>query len=249
MSSMTARPVGAMRGASRSVLRPRSASSFLASALLAGAALLQAWASWMRWADAAGSWSRTDYSVVDHRFDYLFPSAPWENVGAAAQAAGAGYLLAALAVAVLAVGAGSAPVLRGIVLWGFSLPTALIGLHALWSGVIASVSPMVAWAGAAGGVLQLPLACAQLVGLVALGALLSRRPGWASVLGVLAAALLALAYTALGEIAAQFAIAPALGGTPSQDSTSFYELVLAGAAALAALALAAVGAASRRVPS
>jgi len=247
MSSMTADSVGAAHRAGVSVLRPRPAASLLAAVLLAAAALLQAWASWMRWADAARSWSRSDYSVVDHRFDYLFPSAPWENVGSAAQAAGAGYLLAALAVAVVTLGAGPAPVLRRLVLWCFALPTALMGLHALWSGLLGSVSPLAAWAGAGAGALELPLAFAQLLGLVALAALLARSPGWASAAGVLAAALLGLAYTGFGEIAAQFAIAPLLGGVVSQDSTSFYELVLAGGAGLAAIALAT--AITRRDPS
>ena len=38
------------------------------------------------------TWNRADISIEDSRFDYWFPAAPWENLGAAAQLYGLGMI-------------------------------------------------------------------------------------------------------------------------------------------------------------
>jgi hypothetical protein len=61
-------------------------------------------ASWQRWGDAC-PWGAVDgpscLSRQDHRYDFVFPSTPWEPVGDAAQLAGSSMLVLALAFALL----------------------------------------------------------------------------------------------------------------------------------------------------
>ncbi|TFD65402.1 hypothetical protein [Cryobacterium ruanii] len=59
--------------------------SLAAAGLLLGSAAIQLVASLERWVVLSDSWTRTDISIEDNRFDYSHPASPWKNLGTTAQ--------------------------------------------------------------------------------------------------------------------------------------------------------------------
>ncbi|MFB2581365.1 hypothetical protein ACEXQD_08940 [Herbiconiux sp. P15] len=208
--------------------------SLVVAALWLASAALQVVASLERWVVAAGSWTRGDVSIEDHRFDYWWPADPWENVGAAAQLHGAGLLLLAIGVLLLPRAAparrhgldGAVAVVVAI-LFGFD------GAHVLVSGLMGAPSPLQYVP------LQLLLAGVTAIGLVVLAA--NRfATSWPTALGCL----VLVGATLPGYIVATFVIAPAITGYQSFDTTPWTETIPAVWTALAALLVLVTAAAS-----
>ena len=213
--------------------RPRAARSqvparrmFASAALLLVSAALQFIASLERWVTITESWTRTDHLVEDHRFDYLYPSDPWEPLGSTAHLAGAGFPLMGLAVLVMVVGTAVDRVLAIAVALSFAIP----GIHALVSGLIGVPTPaqhVVAW-----------LTLVSFIGLVVL-AVRTIRTSWVTSL----AFVLLSAITITGYIVVAFVITPTITNFQSFDTTPWTETIVAAFIALAGLAmLAAAGA-------
>jgi hypothetical protein len=206
---------------------------FAAAGLLLGSAVLQLLASLERWVTITESWTRTDHLVEDHRFDYLYPSDPWEVLGSTALLAGAGFLLMALAVVAMSRGASRFDrVVTAIVAASFAVP----GIHALVSVLIGFPTP-------AQYVVD-PLTLVSFIGLIVLAAR-TIRISWVTSL----AFLLMSAITIPGYIVVAFVITPAITNFQSFDTTPWTETIVAAFIALAGLAmLAAAGTALLRNP-
>lgn len=207
--------------------------SSIGAALLLASAALQLAASLQRWVVLRDSWSRDDYTIEDHRFDYTYPADPWEPLGTAAQVAGAGYVLLAAGVVAMARGATLRPgrserALVAVVAGSFGID----GIHAVLSGLLGVPTP---WQFA--GMLQLVLSTAAAVCLVLLGVRWSRGRWPASV-----ACVFLVGNTVPGYLFAAFTIAPIVTGYQSYDSTPWTETIVAAFTALAALALLAAAA-------
>ncbi|WZH35599.1 MAG: hypothetical protein PIR02_12525 [Microbacterium enclense] len=197
----------------------------VAAALLLGSAILQYVAAAERWLVAPASWTRSDRWVEDHLFDYSYPADPWENIGAAAQWFGVGYVMLALGVLALAgTGGGSGNQLSKVSAVVAAMSSGLIGVHAFLSGVLGQPT-----------FLQGPLALSAVVGPVALlgTALVYAR---SSPLTALACILL-LITTVPGYLFASMGVAPAVIGTQSYDTTPHTETVVATSTAAAAFVL------------
>lgn len=197
-----------------------------AAALVLASAVLQYLASMQRWVEAASTWTPTDRLVEDSLFDYFHPADPWENVGTAAQTFGAGYLL--LALGVLAIGRASpdrstlALVACRIVAASF----ALVGLHALISGLLGAPTVLQSTP------LQLLRGLVEFVALVFLAASGARTSITTSLTW-----LLLIGATLLGYLVSTFLIAPAVTGYQSFDTTPHTETVVAAWTAAAGVAL------------
>jgi hypothetical protein len=242
-----------------------------AVALLAGSALLQLVASLERWVTLVAGWTRTDFSIEDHRFDYSYPAQPWENLGSTAQFFGAGMILLVLGVIAVARATAQGAVTQGAAgrrteSHGAAAPGAeaqgtagrrsgdrttrvLVGAVAAsfgLTGAHALVSGLIGFPAPLQYLpIQLLLSLVAVVGLVALAVRWLRVSPAASV-----ACVLLLGATLPGFYLASFQIAPALVGYQSYDTTPFTETIVAASTALAALAmLAAMILASRRAPS
>lgn len=202
----------------------------VAAALYLCSAAAQLLASLQRWVDARGSWSRSDRTVEDHLFDYSYPADPWENLGDAAQIFGVGYLMLALGVLVMGLGAerrrtAASTTLASLVAFSFAVD----GGHALVSGLLGSPSPV-----------QYVILLQLLVSLVGCGALIALGCLWLRNSPARAAAcLFLLGATVPGYLVAAFIIAPAVAGYQSYDTTPFTETVVAASTAAAGIALAA----------
>jgi hypothetical protein len=196
-----------------------------AAAFLLGSAALQYIAAAERWLAAPTTWTRRDRWIEDHLFDYSYPADPWENIGAAAQWFGAGYLLLAAGVLVL-VGRGHGPAhgLSRMAAVSTAVGLGLTGVHALASGVLGAPT-FLQWPIILFGV----VAFAGLIVLVAVS--IRSAPATA-----LTSALL-LMTTVPGYIFACFVIAPAVVGSSSYDTTPHTETVIAVATAAAAVVL------------
>jgi hypothetical protein len=210
------------------IVRSRQVSaswSLGAAGLLLAAAVLQLAASLERWVAITNSWARTDHLVEDHRFDYLYPSDPWENLGTTAQLSGAGFLLLALAVLVMCRGAVRHPrridrAIAAVVAGLFALD----GLHGIISGATGTPTPVKY-------VVDL-LALVSFIGLVVL-AVRWFRSSWPSAL----ACVLLMAITLPGYIVVAFVIAPGITNYQSFDTTPWTETIVAAFVALAAVAM------------
>ncbi len=197
--------------------------------LLILSAVLQAAASAQRWVVAAADWERTDASIEDGRFDYLYPSDPWEPIGSAAELAGIAHLAFALAVVTLVVAVLPPSASRVVVLLMVAVPSALLGVHALACGLMGSPQPALAWLA---GPALLAVLVVQTVGLVWLAILsAARNPAWSIAAGLMIGA------TPLGYVVAMAFIAPLIVGYTSYDTTPFTESVVAVWPAAAAVAL------------
>ncbi|PPH19159.1 hypothetical protein C5C35_00055 [Rathayibacter sp. AY1F8] len=189
--------------------------------MLASAGLQQLAAA-QRWAVAGPILG--EQAIEDHRYDYSWPSDPWENVGSAAQLLGIGHLLVALAV-LAAVGPGrrrSVAVLRTVVAAAFGC----LGLHAVLSGILGAPTILQA---------MLPavlLGLAAPAGLLVLAVLVARTSPLRA-----ASFVLLIGSTLPGYLVATFAIAPALVGYQSYDTTPWTESVVAASVALAGASL------------
>jgi cytochrome bd-type quinol oxidase subunit 2 len=202
--------------------------SLVTGALFLGSAVLQLIASLQRWVWLSDSWTRgNEYSIEDGRFDYFYPSDPWENLGTTAQFFGAGILL--LAVGVLAL-ARATPRRPGRATKIVALVTAvsfgITGVHALISGVMGVPSPLQSLP------VLLVLSLVGFVGLLALAAL-SARSSWPASLACIAL----LGSSLPGNLIAAFVIAPQIAGYESHDTTPWTETVVAASTAIAALAM------------
>ncbi|MFF8186361.1 hypothetical protein ACF044_03775 [Microbacterium sp. NPDC016588] len=197
----------------------------IAATLLLGSAALQYVAAAERWLVAPATWTRQDRWIEDHLFDYSYPADPWENIGTAAQWFGAGYLLLAAGVLVLA-GRGHGPAygLSRIAAVSTAACLGLTGVHAFASGVL-GVPTFLQWPILLLGV----IAFAGLIVLVAVSI-------WSAPATALTSALL-LMTTVPGYIFACFVIAPAVVGSSSYDTTPHTETVIAVATAAAAAVL------------
>jgi hypothetical protein len=139
----------------------------VAAGLLAASALLQLDASLQRWVTARDALppSRRD-AIESHEHDHDTPTAGGVPLGDAAERYGAGVILLALAVAALAVAVGARGWSGAVLALAVTGPFAVLGLHALLSGIAGTPSPL-------GGIL-LPAHLVDLAGLVGVAIL---RPG------------------------------------------------------------------------
>jgi hypothetical protein len=152
-----------------------------AAVLFAVSAVLQGAAAAQRWIVAAGSWGRPDTTVEDHRYDYWWPSEPFENLQATAQLFGLGML--ALAAAAYALGRSVRSHRDGfslVLVWAVVVAFGVAGVHALLSGMLGEASA-----------LQLPaltglLSLVAFVALVVLGVRWAARARFAAVAAVIA---------------------------------------------------------------
>ncbi|MFT2706632.1 hypothetical protein [Clavibacter zhangzhiyongii] len=204
----------------------------VASGLLAASALLQLDASLQRWVTARDALppSRRD-SIESHEHDHDAPTAGWIPLGDAAERHGAGMILLALAVVALAVAVGARGRSSAVLVLAVAGSFAVLGLHALLSGIAGAPSPL--------GGLLLPAHLVGLAGLVGIAALRAGRPR-ARPLDAVALALVAAA-SLPGQLLAAFVVAPMLHGDTSYDTTPWTETVVAVAIGLAAVATAAGG--------
>lgn len=219
-----------------------------ASVLFLVSAVLQHLASLQRWVVLAGTQIPGDVWIEDHRFDYSFPVAPWEPIGTAAQLFGAATLIQALGVLAMVVGvlvrpgaAAGRNVNLGLagVLFAVLVAAAfgIKGAHALISGVDGVPSGLQenVW-------LVRTLLLLELAGLIALAALW--RPRFPA---AMAACMFLLGSTVVGEILANYMIAPLFAGYGSHDTTPWFETVVAASTAIAAICMIfAVGSSMRR---
>jgi hypothetical protein len=201
-----------------------------AAALLAASAALQLDASLQRWVTARDALppSRRD-AIESHEHDYDTPTAGWVPLGDAEERYGAGMILLALAVAALAVAVGARGWSGTILTLAVAGPFAILGLHALLSGIAGTPSPLA-------GIL-LPAHLVNLAGLVGVAVLRPGRPR-ARPLDAVALGLLA-APSLPGYLAVAFVIAPMIHGDTSSDTTPWTETIVAAAIGLAAVAWAA----------
>lgn len=210
------------------VVRSRQVSatwSLRAAGLLLAVAVLQLAASLERWVALSASWTRTDHLIEDHRFDYLYPSDPWESLGTTAQFSGAAFFLLALAILAMARGAVRHPrasdrVIASVVAGTFAVD----GLHGVLSGVTGSPT-----------IVQYvvdPLSLVSFIGLVVL-AVRWFRSSWPAAI----ASVLITAITLPGYIVVTFVIAPGITNYQSFDTTPWSETIVAAFVALAALAM------------
>ena len=217
--------------------RSPRAQGLAAAALLLLSAALQVLASLERWGERRTAWDRADISIEDHRFDYWFPAAPWENLGAAAQLYGLGMVALAGGVAFLAFAAASNRTIARRLCLVAAAPPAVFGVHALISGLMGAPSPL------GFTPIEILLGLAQTAGLILLALVCGRRSaGWA------VGAVLLLGTTTFGYLVSTFGIAPAIVGYQSHDTTPFTETVFAAWAAASAVAVA-VGSLTWRAPS
>ncbi|WP_105036882.1 hypothetical protein [Cryobacterium aureum] len=201
--------------------------STMAGGLFLASATLQLIASLQRWVVYSAGWTRTDSLIEDHRFDYFYPSDPWENVGVAAQLFGAGMILLALGVLALA----NTPRLRvgrstQVVPLVVALAFGITGVHAVVSGLAGIPSP------AQYLPVQIALSLIQSVGLLFLG-LRWLPASWSATVSCL----FLLGSTLPGYLVATFVIAPALAGYQSYDTTPWTETIVAATTALAGIGL------------
>ncbi|WP_411732392.1 hypothetical protein [Paeniglutamicibacter sp.] len=224
-------------GQLKRTVRPRRASIiwFLAAAVLfLASAALQLAASLQRWVVFSGSRSPEDTSVEDHLYDYSFPFDPWESIGTAAQFFGVGVLILALGVLAMAFGvlglpgaAGSRSVIEIVLAILVAASFIMHGTHALVSGVTGAPSE-----------LQNTMWLIRTQLLVGLASLIALASLWASRLrAAMAACLFLLGSTIVGEIVANFMIAPMIAGGTSHDTTRWSETVIAASTAAAAVSM------------
>ena len=213
--------------------------SLAAAGLFLAAAALQLVASLERWVVLSASWTRTDTSIEDHRFDYSYPADPWENLGTTAQFFGLGLLLLALGIRALARSAASRDGgLERMLTVATAASFGITGMHALVSGLMGVPSPLQFLP------VQVLLSLIGFAGLIALS-VRWLRASWASSV----ACLLLLGVTLPGTIVVTFQIAPAILGYQSHDTTPFTETIVAlctAAAGFAMLVAAGVAERSRR---
>lgn len=205
-----------------------------AAGLFLASAALQLIASLERWVVFRGSLGSLGEKAEDHLYDYSLPSgdgSEWENVGTAAQLFGAGTLLLAPGILVMALGVWTLP---GTTVLRFSILPEIVlallaatllginGAHALLSGLADSPSPLQD---------LFNLGFVSFVALVALGALWLRRSRPAAV----ACAFLTGA-SLVGYIMATYLIAPLISGG-SYDTAPWTETVVAATAAAAGFAM------------
>ena len=209
----------------------RGTTSLAAGGLLLLSAILQGVASTQRWVDGIAAGNRTDWPIEDHRFDYTYPSDPWEPIGAAAQLSGLGMVLLGAGIIVLAVAvrptstAGRVVTLVACV--AAALPFVLFGAHGALSGLSGTPSPLV-WA--VTGTAMIVAMVAQIIGLATLAIVSAIRSITLSV-----ATAILIAVTPVGYLAASFLVAPVIAGYQSFDTTPWTETVLAAWTAAAAL--------------
>ncbi|GAA5229017.1 hypothetical protein GCM10025778_35560 [Paeniglutamicibacter antarcticus] len=219
--------------------------SVAAACLLLGSAVLQFLASLQRWVVFRGSFGPEDVSAEDHRFDYDFPSEPWESIGTAAQFFGVGTFLQALGVLAIAFGvlllSGEAGPRSDLISVVEMLLAAIVaasfgfyGAHALVSGVTDVPSPLqYSWVS---GLLGFPA-------LIALGWLWRRKSRAAT-----NACVFLIGSTLGGYVVASTLIAPIFAGYVSHDTTPWRETVVAVSTAIAGITmLCAVGMADQRL--
>ncbi|MBP2413429.1 hypothetical protein JOF48_002228 [Arthrobacter stackebrandtii] len=212
-----------------------------AAALFLVSAALQLAASLQRWVVFRGAGPHEEFRGEDHLYDYFFPLDPWQNVGWAAQAFGAGTLAQALGVALMAAAmllmpaAPSGGRALGVEIAAAALVTAsfgFIGTHALMSASTDTASPLQHF----GAITWMPLA-----GLLVLGVRwLARAPA------VAAACVFLLGSTVPGYLVAAFLIAPFAAGYISHDTTPWTETVMASTTAAAGISLLVAARAARR---
>ena len=221
--------------------------SLTAAGLFLGSAVLQLVASLQRW--VVFRYSRGEFELEDHLYDYTIPWHPWENIGTAAQFFGAGILLLALGVIAMALGVLAMPrptttrhpavdILLGV----FDLVLAILvagwfvisGAHALISGLNNTPSPLAQY---------LTLGWVGVVGVIVLCVRWARRSPAATM-----ACLFLLGSTMLGYFIATYQIAPIFAGYISHDTTPWTETIVAvwTAAAGVAMIVAAGDASSRK---
>lgn len=224
--------------AERSVQRSGVAAvTALGATFLLLSAVLQVVASLERWVVARGGDESTDMSIEDHRFDYIVPAEPWENVGAAAQWFGAGSLALAAGVVLLGL-AGSRSAVRIALVVLAAGPFALAGIHAFASGLLGIPSALVV---VVSSLLSLGV---QVIAVVALGVHTMRESRLRGLALVLVAG-----STIAGLLVATFVIAPMIAGYQSYDTTPWSETVVAVWTAVPGIvAVAAAVAAARRRP-
>ncbi|MBF4574303.1 hypothetical protein ITJ64_17465 [Herbiconiux sp. VKM Ac-1786] len=202
--------------------------SLVVAGLWLASAGLQVAASLERWVVAAGSWTRDQVSIKDHRFDYSWPADPWENVGAAAQLHGAGLLLLAIGLLLLPrAAAGRNPGLDGVAVIVIAALAGFDGIHVLASGLLGFPSPLQYLP------VQLLLTGVSAIGLVYLAAERFTSTTWPAAI----ACLLLVGSTMPGLLVAAFVIAPAVVGYQSFDTTPWTETIVAAWTALAAVAM------------
>lgn len=214
--------------------KPAAIFLLAAAVLLLGSAALQHHASVQRWVVFAGSRPASESFGEDHLYDYYFPLEPWINIGTTAQFFGAGILIQAFAVVVIAIGLLLAPqIAKGryalLALGEFGIAIvvaatfAVLGTHALNSGIDGAPSPLQhMWA----------LGHIGLLGLLALAWLWWRKLRTASV-----ACLFLTGSTFMGYFLAMYLIAPIVTSGGSHDTTRWTESVVAASTAAAAVAI------------
>jgi hypothetical protein len=199
----------------------------LAASLLLVSAALQTAASLIRW--LGPTTGPGGMLIEDHLYDYFVPAPPWVNLGYAAQLFGFGELALAAAVIVLALeSAKSSSVLFRAFAVVLSLPFAVVGVHAVLSGVLGS--PSVLFYPLIGG---LAFTVFSVAAPIALAIVTARRSIWWALASILMAGA-----TLPGYLVATFAIAPAVAGYQSFDTTPWSETVVAVFVALAAASVA-----------
>ncbi|WP_104190810.1 hypothetical protein [Cryobacterium sp. Y82] len=187
----------------------------------------------------SASWTRTDSTIEDHRFDYAYPADPWENLGTTPQLFGLSLLLLALGIRALARSAASRDGgLERMLTVATAASFGITGMHALVSGLIGVPSPLQFLP------VQVLLSLVAFAGLIALS-VRWLRVSWASSV----ACLLLLGVTVPGTIVVTFQIAPVVLGYQSHDTTPFSETIVAvltAAAGVAMLVAAGIAERSRR---
>jgi hypothetical protein len=202
-------------------------------------------ASLQRWVWAGEFPPPSGLMIEDHLFDFVFPEAPWQSLGLAAQLSGVAYLCLAVGAVFLtaACALGRWMSVRGwlitlvvapLIALAMAVPFALIGIHALLSGMSGVPSDL------AGHVTGPLLGLSLLAGIVGLAVMAAPQSiAW------LAAALLLMGATPTGYLVAAFMIAPVLAGDISYDTTRWTETVVAATMLLAATSVT-IGVAQRR---
>lgn len=202
--------------------------TLVAAALFLLSGVLQLAASLQRWVVARAALPASDVTYEDHLYDYFWPADPWVPIGGAAELLGAGLLVLAAGIACLAWAA-----TRSGTLWvkiaviAVVVPTAVMGLHALSSGVAGAPSPL------QNGVILAFCALLPFVGLIALGIRWLRDDAPFAALSCIAL----LAPTGVGYLFATFTLAPVIAGYQSYDTTPWTETIVAVCTVLAAVPL------------